>query len=175
MTDTDLSGFLWGENIGWVSLSCVDTGSCGTVDYGVTNDGAGTLAGYAWAENVGWISFSCANTSSCGTSNYGVTIDPNTGVFDGKAWAENVGWISFAPMGGAVAFGVTTAWNAVPALACPECDLTGDNVVDFNDVSVLFPCMGQTAPLSPPCDVADVNGDGIVNFNDVSQIVGNFT
>ena len=88
-----LVGWVWAENIGWVSLSCENTSSCGTVDYGVTNDGNGNLSGYAWAENVGWISFSCDNTSSCGAVDYGVTIDGD-GAFDGNAWAENIGWIS---------------------------------------------------------------------------------
>jgi hypothetical protein len=87
-----LTGWIWQESFGWVSLSCLNTSSCGTVDYGVTNDGSGNLSGYAWAENVGWISFSCENTSSCGTVNYGVTIDTD-GNFDGWAWGENVGWI----------------------------------------------------------------------------------
>ena len=71
--------------------------------------------------------------------------------------------------------GETVPVSGNPPLSCPACDLTGDNVVDFNDLSAVFPCMGQTAPLSPPCDVADVNGDGIINFNDVSLIVSNFT
>ena len=61
------------------------------------------------------------------------------------------------------------------ALSCPACDLTGDNLVDFDDLALIFPCMGQTAPLSPPCAIADVNGDGTVNFNDVSLVVSNFT
>jgi hypothetical protein len=94
VSQTQLTGYVWAENIGWVSLSCENTGSCGTVNYGVTNDGAGNLAGYAWAENVGWISFSCENTASCGTVNYGVTIDAD-GEFAGYAWAENIGWINF--------------------------------------------------------------------------------
>ena len=86
--------------------------------------------------------------------------------------------ISQVPPGGIV----VTEGSAVdlvvslgPALACPECDLNNDGAVNFSDLSAVFPCMGQTSPLSPPCDVADVNGDGIVNFNDVSQIVGNFS
>ncbi|MHC4463984.1 MAG: hypothetical protein ACYS6W_14240 [Planctomycetota bacterium] len=89
-----LTGYIWTENIGWISLSCENTSSCGTVDYGVTNDGAGSLSGYAWSENAGWISFSCDNTASCGTVDYGVTIDAH-GEFGGLAWAENIGWINF--------------------------------------------------------------------------------
>jgi len=112
VTDSGLSGWLWGENIGWISLSCANTGSCGTVDYGITNDG-GTLAGLAWAENLGWVSFSCATTASCGTAAHGVTIDPLTGVFSGEAWGENVGWIRFSSVG-PVPFRVQTAWSCAP-------------------------------------------------------------
>lgn len=87
-----LTGFVWAENIGWVSMSCENTSSCGATSYGVTNDGSGNLGGYAYAENVGWISFSCDNTASCGTVDYGVTIDSD-GNFDGWAYGENIGWI----------------------------------------------------------------------------------
>ena len=57
----NLSGFAWGENIGWVSFSCNNTSSCGTVGYGVTIDTDGALDGYAWAENIGWINFAITN------------------------------------------------------------------------------------------------------------------
>jgi hypothetical protein len=93
--DASLTGYVWTENTGWVSLNCSNTSSCGSVNYGVTNDGSGNLSGYAWGENVGWISMSCANTSSCGTVNYGVTIDQTSGDFSGYAYGENAGWVSF--------------------------------------------------------------------------------
>jgi hypothetical protein len=93
-SDEKMTGFVWAENIGWISLSCENTLFCGTVDYGVTNDGAGNLSGYAWSENAGWISFSCENAASCGTVDYRVTIDAD-GVFAGYAWGENIGWINF--------------------------------------------------------------------------------
>ncbi|HXH23922.1 MAG TPA: hypothetical protein VNI78_01660 [Vicinamibacterales bacterium] len=96
VSGSKLTGYMWGENIGWINMHCENNNYCATVDYGVLNDGTGTLSGYAWGENVGWISFSCENTNSCGTSNYGVTIDPATGIFSGFAWGENIGWISFS-------------------------------------------------------------------------------
>ena len=108
--DSKLTGYIWAENIGWVSLSCENTSTCASVHYGVTNDGNGNLSGCAWAENVGWISFSCNNTGNCGTVDYGVTIDPGTGVFSGKAWAENIGWISFDSTG-STTFGLKTSWR----------------------------------------------------------------
>ena len=108
--DSGLTGYIWAENIGWVSLSCENTSSCASVNYGVMNDGNGNLSGYAWSENVGWISFSCENTANCGAVDYGVTIDPATGIFSGKAWTENVGWISF-DFTDSNTFGVITSWR----------------------------------------------------------------
>jgi len=104
-----LTGWIWAENVGWISLSCENTSSCGTVDYGVTNNGEGRLSGYAWGENIGWISLSCKNTASCGNSQYGVTID-SFGNFKGLAWSENIGWIRFQGTN-AVNYKVKTDWT----------------------------------------------------------------
>lgn len=109
VAESGLTGYLWAENIGWVSLSCENNSSCATVNYGVTNDGNGNLAGYAWSENAGWISFACDNTASCATVNYGVTIDPETGEFSGHAWGENIGWVKFDHS--QVAYRVTTSYQ----------------------------------------------------------------
>lgn len=109
---TRAEGWVWAENIGWISLSCANTASCATVDYEITNDGAGNLAGFAWSENAGWVSFACENTISCGSVDYGVVVDPATGEFSGHAWAENLGWISFSCVNtgscATVDYGVTT-------------------------------------------------------------------
>ncbi len=105
--DLELSGWIWGENIGWVSLSCTNNASCGFTDYGVTNDGCGTLSGHAWGENVGWINFA--------PSASGVVIDPITGDFGGRSWGENIGWITFASTG-ANPYKAKTSWvRAVPS------------------------------------------------------------
>ncbi len=92
VTTERLAGYAWVPNIGWVSLSCENTGNCGTVDYEVVNDGSGNLSGYAWSANAGWINF---DPNVPGDSNhYGVSIDSN-GVFDGWAYGQNIGWIHF--------------------------------------------------------------------------------
>jgi uncharacterized repeat protein (TIGR01451 family) len=141
VTDTEVRGYLWGENFGWCSLSCQNTSSCAAVDYEVSNDGQGDLAGFAWCENVGWLSFSCESTSSCGRTNYGVRIDPATGVFSGEAWGENVGWISFSSSG---AFEALTSWRGAPPP--PPLDemfaaLRGE-VSDLVDTGALRPIQG---------------------------------
>jgi hypothetical protein len=88
-----LTGYAWGENIGWINLSCRNGDTCGTAEFGVANDGAGNLSGFAWGENIGWINF---NPTVPGSEiRYGVTIDDN-GNFSGWAWGENIGWIRFS-------------------------------------------------------------------------------
>ncbi len=100
VSGTKITGYMYGENIGWINLHCENNATCGTAQYGVTNDNLGNLGGYAWGENAGWISFCDQNTpGTCnvgGASTYRVTIDPNTGIFSGYAWGENIGWISFS-------------------------------------------------------------------------------
>lgn len=78
ITDSSLSGSIYGENIGWIDLSTV------------TNTSAGVLSGYAWGENVGFIDFSKV---AIGTD----------GVFTGGAYGENIGWITFGTGGNKVA------------------------------------------------------------------------
>jgi hypothetical protein len=63
--DFELTGWLWGETIGWISLSCQNTSSCGVNDYGITNDGKGNLSGRAWGEHLGWINFRTSSGSEC--------------------------------------------------------------------------------------------------------------
>ena len=88
-----VTGFVWGENIGWINLHCENNGTCGTVSYGVVNDGAGNLSGFGWAENVGWINFD-PDVPGDTTNQYQVSIDED-GKLSGWAWGENIGWIHF--------------------------------------------------------------------------------
>src|SRR3989339_862809 len=84
----NVSGWTWGENIGWTSfnsLDCdsdkngrVDAGMCGgdntsmiARDYGVNvntstkaTGGTGALSGTAWNEHVGWVSFDRTKTGN---------------------------------------------------------------------------------------------------------------
>ena len=107
VADNALWGYAYGENIGWISLNCGNTGTCGSVNYKVKNDGNGNLSGLAWGENTGWIDF--------GTStSYQVKIDGTTGDFSGYAWGENIGWISFNSLnGGSIPYKVSTNWQSL--------------------------------------------------------------
>ena len=92
----DLSGFAYVPSDGhWISLNCISTNSCATVDYKVSSDADGNLSGWAWSENFGWISFNCVTDNTCSFSDYKTTIDQETGEFDGYAYSEKIGWISF--------------------------------------------------------------------------------
>ncbi len=90
--DDHLEGYVWAENIGWIKLNGSSGGgspyyaNTTNSNYGVNNDGSGTLSGYGWSKNVGWVNFK--------PSDGGVTIGTGCS-FDGYAWAENVGWIHF--------------------------------------------------------------------------------
>ena len=110
--DFDVTGWLWSENVGWVSLSCENTASCAVTPYGVRNDGTGQLSGSAWSENAGWIDF--------GPAGAGVIVDPTTGVVSGRAWAENLGWVSFASATASPPFRVETGWRCDPTPAPPS-------------------------------------------------------
>ena len=46
----NLSGYAWGENVGWIKFAHA---------YGGVhiNPSTGVFGGYAWGENIGWINF----------------------------------------------------------------------------------------------------------------------
>jgi hypothetical protein len=113
--DFEVTGWIFGENIGWVSASCKNTMSCDRVRYGVRHDGAGNLFGEAWAENLGWIIFA---PTIGGAPVAGVTIDPFTGEFAGEAWLENAGWLSFG-LGDFGLSPIRTAWTCDPGAPPP--------------------------------------------------------
>jgi hypothetical protein len=107
--DNSLIGYAYGENIGWISLNCENTGTCSDVNYGISNDGQGNLSGFAWSENVGWIDFGSS------TKPYEVAIGTN-GDFHGYAYGENIGWISMnSDNGGSYPYKVSTVWRIAPS------------------------------------------------------------
>jgi len=86
-----LSGFIWGENVGWIKVGS-DAGGIYTNttkdNWGVNMDADGNLSGFAWGENIGWINFSHEYDT--------VRINQETGKFTGLAWGGNVGYMSFS-------------------------------------------------------------------------------
>lgn len=56
-TTDNIYGYAWSSNIGWISLNCTNTNTCGTSNYGITIANNGDVTGYAWSSNIGWIKF----------------------------------------------------------------------------------------------------------------------
>lgn len=123
ISDSALTGYAFGESVGWISLNCSNNSSCSTADYKVQNDGAGNLSGYAWNENTGWINFN--------PSSGGVSIN-SSGEFLGNAWSENIGWIVFncatTSSCGTVDYKVKTDWRVQGAR--PACNNATDDDSD---------------------------------------------
>ena len=89
-----LSGYAWGENIGWISLGAASGGPYANTaenNYGVNMEPDGRLSGFAWSESAGWLKFS----NTCAGATYQVSVNTNSGSFDGYAWGENIGWVHF--------------------------------------------------------------------------------
>ena len=90
ITDTAITGYAWGNEIGWVNMA--PTGA------GVTVDPSTALVyGTAWSENSGWINFRPTNS---GTISGGIPIGVSittSGEFYGWAWNGGIygGWIKF--------------------------------------------------------------------------------
>jgi hypothetical protein len=140
-----LSGFAWGENIGWINMGAV-SGSpyLNTTDsnWGVNIDEEGNLTGLAWGENVGWINFKSEFNQ--------VTIDRATGRFDGYAWGENIGWLHF--IGGEADGLRTTIFDTQPNGA-PNWWLAAYGVTEDYDDGDMMPAwreyIADTDPTNP--------------------------
>jgi hypothetical protein len=102
VTSSELRGYAWGENLGWIVVNCADTNTgCASPgingSFKVANDGTGLLSGFAWGEIAGWINFGPFTNTAISR----VKINPTTGEFGGSlgsagyAWSENFGFIKF--------------------------------------------------------------------------------
>lgn len=104
ITDSGLSGNLWGDEIGWVNLA--PTGSGVTI-----NATTGALSGYAYAQTGGWINF--RPTQVLGNPTVGVSID-SSGQFVGYAYVSglNGGWMKFDCASSTTC--IKTDWRPIP-------------------------------------------------------------
>jgi len=160
--DTFLSGAIWMENVGWVTVGN-DTPANGVAyanqngtDFGINQDATtGILTGFAWSENAGWMNFG-GGALATPSKPARISIANPRRLF-GYAWSENLGWIN-----------LDSAAQFVQLNTCPA-DLNLDNQVDDTDFVLfaqaydLLDCFDPAMPVG--CS-ADFNGDGFVSDPD---------
>ncbi|MDD4074225.1 MAG: LamG domain-containing protein, partial [Candidatus Pacebacteria bacterium] len=67
LSNNDILGYAWSDNFGWLSFSCENQGSCGTVQYGVSIEGNVSTSNYV--TNINY-----CNHLSTPTVNTGLTV-----------------------------------------------------------------------------------------------------
>ncbi|MEI7424681.1 MAG: hypothetical protein WCK10_01005 [Candidatus Staskawiczbacteria bacterium] len=82
-----LSGYIYSETVGWISLSCINTNSCNIADYGVSANENGLLSGYGFAQNGEWVNFN---------PNYGGTNTNSENLVSGWAYSEKSDWLKIS-------------------------------------------------------------------------------
>jgi hypothetical protein len=83
---TAITGWAWSDNIGWISLNCSNTSTCGTVNYGLSLNGS-LIQGYAWSDSVGWIKFG-------GLSGFPTPAQQKIYLTSGTSWTVPSDWDS---------------------------------------------------------------------------------
>lgn len=169
----NMSGWIWSENIGWISLNCANQDVCGTSDYGLNIDETtGELSGSIWSETIGWISFDKASTGAPpaapfnGAETYIAKLDPISREISGwaRALANGDGWDGWIKLRG-TGYGVSMSGT----------DLIGwawsDNVVGW----ISFNCSnenvcgtsdyGGTSSFSAPNETPSVTLDAAIQTN----------
>jgi hypothetical protein len=196
----ELQGFAWSGytqgpslvGIGWISMNCSNTGTCGTSDYKVELDFSGNLTGYAWSSNVGWISFDPTGPYPTGSGVINDDAQATNGTFTGNldfgGWARvcaaaanpatcsgstNVtagGWDGWIALSGTAAGGYGITMTPTSAANGPtNYAWGGSTVVGWIDFSASGnnPVTYNTSPTTPlvtfDCpDTSSNSGDPIV-------------
>ncbi len=155
-----LSGYIWAENEGWITVGNgngpyggFQGGGITPPHYGVNILTTSYLRGFAWGENAGWINF--GTEGAIGAD--GARFEFATGRLRGYAWGENVGWINLDDGAHYVSFESPCA-----------SDLNGNGSVDGGDLATLLSLWGTDDA------GADLNGDGIVNGADLASMLSNW-
>ncbi len=182
-TENNMIGWAWSDDIGWISFNCTNDNSCGTVDYGVTENTNGTLVGYAWSPEVGWIQFGGLSGFPTGSGTTAANATVSGGNLTG--WAKAIsadgngwdGWISLA--GSSPTYGVTLSGNAFVGYAWAGGDV---GWISFNAASgvsgscgVAY-CGGVALSSSANLDAqaplgTSIAGNGNVPYGTVANLV----
>ncbi len=100
-----VKGYLWSDNIGWVSLSCENMAPCGVNTYQVEVESAtGELSGMAWSNNIGWLNFDAGcppgtdPLTTCSAKMVGNTIEGWAQFVSAAATPGWNGWVSFSSL-----------------------------------------------------------------------------
>lgn len=133
-----LTGYAWSDTIGWISLNCSNTSSCGTSNYAVSVATNGDLTGYAWSDNIGWIQFGNLSIGAMpsGSGTTATNANFSNGAMSG--WiralsADSLGWDGWISLKGS-GYGVITTNGVFGGYAW------GSDVVGWIDFS---PALGQ--------------------------------
>lgn len=156
VTDTAITGKIWGESVGWINLN--PAGS-----YTVTNTCDGTVGGWAWGQNTGWINFHATGGN--------VSINTTTGKITGSVWAQNYGWIKLSspetPTGTSYnpALGLVTSWHGCAGGTGGSGGSSGGSVVPVTQCNDHLDNDGDglTDPLDPGCH-SDGNADNPASY-----------
>lgn len=104
ITDSGLTGYAWGDEIGWINMNPTGAGV-------LINPSTGSLSGYAYSNTGGWINFNPTDVS--GGTDVGVRIN-SSGEFTGWAWVSSArgGWMKFDCSSNNTC--VKTDWRPIP-------------------------------------------------------------
>lgn len=81
----NLSGYIYSDSVGWISLNCSNTNSCSLIDYKASVNESGFLYGYGFSQTGEWVNLN---------PNYGgIAVDDN-GYASGWAYSERSGWLN---------------------------------------------------------------------------------
>jgi hypothetical protein len=127
VTDTAITGTIWGETVGWINLGPFDPAA--GPDAGVKNNCSGQLSGYAWGQTAGWINFAPTHAT------IPASIDTTTGNITGQVWAQNFGWITLNSSQAGFT-GLNTTWHG-----CDDGGTSGGGSTGPT---------GPTGPTAPP-------------------------
>lgn len=167
-----LTGWMWSDNIGWISMSCENQGTCSTVDYGVRQDNSGNWTGYAWSSNVGWLQFN----AGCPSGQPGQCSAKLTGN-ELRGWAKFInadnstgwdGWLSLSSKDSTSGFAYGPTGD--PESGGVNGFAWGSSVVGWTEMqNIKFGIGGGSVLTLVPTLTRPANGGGLSSFSDELQ------
>ncbi len=173
-TENNMAGWAWSDDTGWISFNCTNTNTCGTVDYGVS-DNSGTLTGYAWSDSVGWIQFGGLSgfPSGSGTSAVNAQMSGSNLIGWAKAiGADNAGWDGWISLSGSN-YGITLAGSSFSGYAW---DSGVDGWVSFSAAGANGVVLSSSAALDAQAPLGtSIANNGNVPYGTVANLVYTLT